>query len=77
MKLSAMLVLAVLASIQQQNKTNLLEDGVLESIKSAHAHQMSASILHQLSSYLSWPWTAAYLLTCAVYFLEAGHIQKI
>jgi hypothetical protein len=37
MALGAMLVLAALTSIQQKNKTNLLEDGVLESIESTCA----------------------------------------
>jgi hypothetical protein len=76
MTLGALLVLAVLASIKQKNETNLLEDGVLESIESTRARRMPAfllkiraCILHQSSRYSSWPWTAAYLLTCTVYFL--------
>ena len=39
MALGAMLVLAALTSIQQKNKTNLLEDGVLESIEFACARR--------------------------------------
>lgn len=75
--LGGILLIAALTAAKQKNRAKLLDDEAAALNESRRSHRMPAALLktkalivQQASRFSSCPWTAAYLLTCTLYFIS-------